>query len=104
MHPLTSPSQLAVHFNTGAAHSLTPGAILTREVNLCVTLGHADDVPVSEQVAKLRGLLMKGLSHELEDSGDEGEVIEYFGKAAMGKLPLVVEVGKADVIATLIDL
>ncbi|KAI0374139.1 composite domain of metallo-dependent hydrolase [Pilatotrama ljubarskyi] len=99
---VTSPSHmvwlsgLSVAFSPGAAHRLARGAIVRDVVAAHCTLGHGDAGPsVSTKVATLRRLLTESVG---------GEIGEWFGKVANGTIPLVVHVGSADIIATLIGL
>ncbi|KAI0355579.1 hypothetical protein OH77DRAFT_1424515 [Trametes cingulata] len=99
---VTSPSQgawfsgLSVAFSPGAPHRLAQGAIVGDIVAVHCTLGHGDAGPsVSTKIATLRRLLIEDL---------EGEIGQWFKKVANGIIPLVVNVGSADIIATLISL
>ncbi|KAI0062927.1 composite domain of metallo-dependent hydrolase [Artomyces pyxidatus] len=60
-----------------------------------VTLNHLEIASVSTQIAALRHLLLDRLK------GDAGI---WFGKVALGLMPLVVRVHSADIIATLLEL
>ncbi|KAI0769727.1 hypothetical protein BD413DRAFT_613748 [Trametes elegans] len=87
---------LSAAFSTGAAHRLARGAVLRDVVAVHASLGHGDaGASVSTKVAALRRLLVERV---------EGELGAWFQRVANGTLPLVVNVGSADIIATLIAL
>ncbi|KAI9060293.1 composite domain of metallo-dependent hydrolase [Trametes sanguinea] len=86
-------SGLSVAFSPGAPHRLAQGAIVRDVVAVHCTLGHGDPGPsVSSKIAVLRRLLTERV---------EGEVGAWFRS---GTIPLVVDVGSADIISTLIAL
>ncbi|KAH9858830.1 hypothetical protein C2E23DRAFT_800280 [Lenzites betulinus] len=99
---VTSPSHeawlsgLSAAFSPGAPHRFARGALVQDIVAVHITLSHEDLGPsVSTKVATLRRLL----------AGDvEGELGAWFSKVANGTIPLVVNTGSADIIATLIML
>ncbi|TFK54416.1 composite domain of metallo-dependent hydrolase [Heliocybe sulcata] len=89
-------SGLSVAFSTGAGHKLEKGAVVQDVAAVHVSVGHGSAYPsVSTQVAALRRLLKGEVG---------GEVGAWFGKVAEGKVPLVVDVQNADIMATLIRL
>ncbi|EGN99897.1 hypothetical protein SERLA73DRAFT_72673 [Serpula lacrymans var. lacrymans S7.3] len=80
-------------FATGAANKLEKGALIQRNAALHVAISHSNSGPsISTQIATLRRLLL-GTTN-----------INEFSDAAEGKIPLVVKVESADVIASLIEL
>ncbi|KAI0779702.1 hypothetical protein C8Q74DRAFT_1447183 [Fomes fomentarius] len=99
---VTSPSHgswlsgLSTAFTLGAPHKLSRGAILRDivAVHCSLSLG-ADKHSVSTKIAALRRLLTRDV---------DGEIGTWFKKVANGTIPLVVNVGSADIIATLISL
>ncbi|KAI0630254.1 hypothetical protein C8Q77DRAFT_1137203 [Trametes polyzona] len=89
-------SGLSVAFTPGASHRFARGALVRDVVAVHVTIGHGDPGPsVSTKIAALRRLLTERV---------EGDLGVWFGKVAKGEIPLVVNLGSADVIATLIAL
>ncbi|CCM02332.1 uncharacterized protein FIBRA_04424 [Fibroporia radiculosa] len=94
---------LSVTFRTGAAHALERGAIIKHITALHVVIGRAAPysttpwASVSTQIATLRNLLLNGQPTSTETG-------KWFKKAAQGAIPLVIEVGSADIMATLINL
>ncbi|GJE84554.1 composite domain of metallo-dependent hydrolase [Phanerochaete sordida] len=95
---------LAVTFRTGAAHALQPDAIVKPVAALQVHVGRAAPwrgslapVSVSTQIATLRRLLLDSVS-------DKEETGRWFKKAADGEIPLIIGVGSADIMATLLQL
>ncbi|KAJ8496472.1 hypothetical protein ONZ51_g1109 [Trametes cubensis] len=89
-------SGLSVAFTPGAPHRLAQGAVVRDVVALHCTLGHGDPGPsVSTKIAVLRRLLTERV---------EGELGGWFQQVANGSIPLVVDVGSADIIASLISL
>ncbi|GAW06441.1 carbohydrate esterase family 9 protein [Lentinula edodes] len=86
---------LSTAFNTGAAHKLIDGAIMQDEVALHVSLSLSSSVSVSTQIAMLRRLLSGGARGDLE---------LQISKVLEGKIPLVVDVHNADIMASLIQL
>ncbi|KAG5353785.1 hypothetical protein C0989_002568 [Termitomyces sp. Mn162] len=87
-------SGLSTVFSTGAGHKLVPGAVVQGIAALHVTVGDSS-VSISTQIAALRRLLLgKG----------KGELGERFLEVAKGRLPLVIRVRSADVMASLIRL
>ncbi len=101
-------SGLSVTFRTGAPHVLTDGAIIQRisalhyvirrPDALMIDKGRAQTSSVSTHIAVLRRLLLA------EADEQAGETALWFAKAADGALPLVIDVGSADVMAALIKL
>ncbi|KAG6845918.1 hypothetical protein H0H87_000724 [Tephrocybe sp. NHM501043] len=87
-------SGLSTVFSTGAAHKLVPGAVVQDTAALHIAVGDSS-VSVSTQIATLRRLL---------SGGGKGQLAERFSEVVKGKLPLVVEVQSADVMASLIRL
>ncbi|EMD37401.1 hypothetical protein CERSUDRAFT_83171 [Gelatoporia subvermispora B] len=85
---------LSTAFSVAAAHKLERGALVQDVTAVHISFGRG--IPsVSTQVAALRELLLGSL---------EGTYAKWFKQVSEGKLPLVVEVGSADIIATLIEL
>ncbi|KAK4046878.1 hypothetical protein OIV83_005774 [Microbotryomycetes sp. JL201] len=94
---------VSVAFRTGAKNVLEDGAILSERAALHVTIGHykgTQTPSISTEIAELRRLLLAGLEK------DESTRVkaDYFSLAAHGKIPLVINAWKADVMATLIRL
>ncbi|EKM59751.1 uncharacterized protein PHACADRAFT_181721 [Phanerochaete carnosa HHB-10118-sp] len=95
---------LAVTFRTGAAHALQPDAIVQPTAALQLHVGRAapwrgtmPDVSVSTQIATLRRLLLDAVN-------DDEETGRWFKKAADGRIPLIIDVENADIMATLLQL
>ncbi|KAJ3886962.1 composite domain of metallo-dependent hydrolase [Lentinula edodes] len=86
---------LSTAFNTGAAHKLKEGAVMQDEVALHVSLSLSSSVSVSTQIAMLRRLLSGGARGDLE---------LQISRILEGKIPLVVDVHNADIMASLIQL
>ncbi|KAJ4479027.1 hypothetical protein J3R30DRAFT_3403875 [Lentinula aciculospora] len=86
---------LSAAFNTGAAHKLIEGAVMQDEVALHVSLSLSSSVSVSTQIATLRTLL---------SGGAKGELGVQISKVLEGKIPLVIGVHNADIMASLIQL
>ncbi|TFK44767.1 carbohydrate esterase family 9 protein [Crucibulum laeve] len=87
-------SGLSVAFGTGLPHKLAKGAVVQDVTALHVAIG-ASKPSVSTQIAALRNLL---------SGRGEGELAARFKDVVKGKLPLVVVVESADIMATLIRL
>ncbi|KAI0307234.1 hypothetical protein B0F90DRAFT_1686479 [Multifurca ochricompacta] len=104
----TTIAGLSATFRTGAPHALAESAIIQRISALHCTIRHPQvlipqkvhaGVPsVSTRIAVLRRLLLA----EADDRA--GETAQRFAKAADGALPLVINVGSADVMAALLAL
>ncbi|KAJ7054365.1 carbohydrate esterase family 9 protein [Mycena amicta] len=98
---ITAPSSggfldgLSVAFSTSSSHKLAQGALVQTVAALHVTLSLNGRASVSTQIAALRGLL-------LGETQAKREVKSGFEDAAKGKIPLVVHVENADIIASLI--
>ncbi|KAJ6515699.1 carbohydrate esterase family 9 protein [Mycena sanguinolenta] len=94
---------ISTTFSTGAAHAMERGAILQRVTALHVAIHRPDpfskktQASVSSQIAGLRRLL-SGWENEGTDTG------RWFKNAAEGVVPLVIDVGNADIMATLLIL
>jgi hypothetical protein len=86
---------LGVAFSTGAGHRLERGAYSRSYAGLHVLISHGKGDSVGTQVATLRRLL--------RGSG-EGELGARFKDVVNGKIPLVVQVNSADVMATLLEM
>ncbi|KAJ7684011.1 carbohydrate esterase family 9 protein [Mycena rosella] len=90
-------------FCTGSAHAMEQGAIIQTFAALHVGIHRAHPlsrnrpVSVSSQIAGLRRLLYGWESQETETG-------KWFKRAAEGVVPLVIEVGNADIMATLLIL
>ncbi|GAA5872453.1 hypothetical protein JCM1840_006065 [Sporobolomyces johnsonii] len=102
---------VSVAFKTGAKNVLEPGAILSEDVALHVTIGHykASQTPsISTEIAELRGLLLDGLVSDPTASPTSARPTwpakNYFALAAKGEIPLVINAWKADVLANLVRL
>ena len=106
----TQPSfaGLSTTFRTGAPHALADGAVIQRISALHYVIrrpdalvleqGGAQTPSVSTHIAVLRRLLLA------EGNEQAGETALWFAKAADGVLPLVIDVGSADVMAALLKL
>ncbi|GAA6021304.1 hypothetical protein JCM11491_005797 [Sporobolomyces phaffii] len=95
---------ISVAFRTGAKNILESEAIISDRAALHVAIGHykgSQEPSVSTEIAQLRSLLLAGLDSEQAATATRVEV-DYFGLVAKGELPLVIEVDKADTIASLI--
>ncbi|BGP37577.1 hypothetical protein JCM10449v2_001494 [Rhodotorula kratochvilovae] len=97
---------VSVAFRTGAANVLEDGALIKEAVALHVAIGHfGSAAPVALEIAELRALLLGGLSPPSSSaSHDAYAPTDYFAEVARGKLSLVVQTDKADIIASLIRL
>jgi hypothetical protein len=60
--------------------------------------GHSRIPSISTRISVLRRLLLA------EGDGGAGETAQWFSKAANGAVPLVIDVGSADVMAALLEL
>lgn len=94
---------LSVTFRTGSQHGLEHGAIVKEIAALHITMSRAAPyssegwASVSTQVATLRRLLLNGEPTDTETG-------KWFKQAAKGAIALVVDVGSADIMATLLRL
>ncbi|KAJ7322929.1 carbohydrate esterase family 9 protein [Mycena albidolilacea] len=88
---------LSTVFSTAAAHKLVDGAVIQEVAALHVELSLSSGISVSTQIAALRELL-------LGEGKKEGHLGRRFSEVALGKLPLVVNVESADIIASLLVL
>ncbi|KAJ3975274.1 hypothetical protein EV361DRAFT_524556 [Lentinula raphanica] len=86
---------LSTAFDTGAGHKLIKGAVMQAEVALHVSISLSSPVSVSTQIGRLRTLLAG------KTKGDIGVQIK---KVLEGKMPLVINVHNADIMASLIQL
>jgi hypothetical protein len=96
---------LSTTFRTGAPHALAEGAVIQRisalhcairrPNALALLKGHPS---ISARIAVLRRLLLG------EEDERAGETAVWFSRAAEGALPLIVDVGSADVMAVLLRL
>ncbi|KAJ6625571.1 hypothetical protein B0H10DRAFT_2001975 [Mycena sp. CBHHK59/15] len=86
---------LSTVFSMAAAHKLADGAVVQDVAALHVAITLSSGVSVSTQISALRGLLL---------GEAQGELGQRFGDVVAGKIPLVVEVHSADIIASLIRL
>lgn len=96
---------LSTTFRTDAPHALAEGAVIQRisalhcairrPNALALLKGHPS---VSTRIAVLRRLLLA------EADERAGETAMWFSKAADGALPLIIDVGSADVMAALLKL
>ena len=99
---------LSATFRTGAPHALTKGAVIQRVSALHCAIrrpnalvqqkGHVQTPSVSTRIAVLRRLLLADVD------GRTGETAKWFTRAADGALPLIIDVGSADVMAALLEL
>lgn len=99
---------LSATFRTGAPHALANDAIIQRISALHYVIRRPDALilgqggtptpSVSTHIAVLRRLLLSDASER------DGETALWFAKAADGALPLVIDVGSADVMAALLKL
>ncbi|KAI0743926.1 hypothetical protein C8Q80DRAFT_1184079 [Daedaleopsis nitida] len=89
-------SGLSTAFTLGAPHKLSRGAVL-RDIAAvhCSLVRGESGHSVSTRVAAMRRLLTQKV---------DGNIGEWFQAVAQGHLPLVVNVGSADIIATLVSL
>ncbi|KAF6761228.1 hypothetical protein DFP72DRAFT_959128 [Ephemerocybe angulata] len=85
---------LSVAFNTGSPHKLAKGAILQDVTAIHVTVDSGDS-SISTQIAALRNLLY---------GHGEGEIKQAFHDVVEGRIPLVIKVHSADIMASLIQL
>ncbi|PSR73697.1 hypothetical protein PHLCEN_2v10616 [Hermanssonia centrifuga] len=95
---------LATTFRTGANHALEAGAIVKPATALHLSMGRTEPyiatvpiVSVSTQIAILRRLLLEG-----EDENTETGF--WFKRAVEGSIPLIIDVGNADIMASLLRL
>ncbi|KAJ7098290.1 carbohydrate esterase family 9 protein [Mycena epipterygia] len=88
-------SGLSTVFSTVAAHKLVDGAVVQEIAALHVALSMSSGISVSTQIATLRGLLL---------GEGEGDLAKRFSDVVEGKIPLVVNVESADVIASVLAL
>ncbi|GLB37488.1 putative carbohydrate esterase family 9 protein [Lyophyllum shimeji] len=87
-------SGLSTAFSTGAAHKLAKGAVVQEVAALHVAVG-SSSASISTQIAALRRLLL---------GNGEGDLAQRFRDVTQGKLPLVVQVHSADVMASIIHI
>ncbi|KAJ7255306.1 carbohydrate esterase family 9 protein [Mycena rebaudengoi] len=98
---VTAPSSrgflagLSTVFSTVTANKLVEGAVIQQIAALHVALSLNSYISVSTQIATLRGLLL---------GGGHGELAQRLGDVVAGKIPLVVNVESADVIASVLSL
>ncbi|GAA5986559.1 hypothetical protein JCM5350_001371 [Sporobolomyces pararoseus] len=91
---------ISVAFRTGAKNILDSEAIVGAEAALHVQIGHykgSQEPSVSTQIAQLRSLLFDGLDESFAPPSKN-----YFSLVVKGELPLVIEVDRADTIASII--
>jgi len=86
---------------------LESDAIVSSEVALHIAIGHykgSQEPSISTEIQQLRTLLLDGLDGTSSSSSSKSKwpVKNYFSMVAKGELPLVIEVDKADTIASLI--
>ena len=82
---------------------LAPHALIKEAVALHVTIGHykgSQTPSISTEIAELRRLLLGGLQKDTSNMVKA----DYFALAAHGKMPLIVNVWKADNMAILVKL
>ncbi|EIW67430.1 hypothetical protein TREMEDRAFT_11883, partial [Tremella mesenterica DSM 1558] len=94
-YPLSSSlfSGISFSFSTGALHALEEGAILNPSAALHITMSNSK-FSISTKI----GILRRLLHHE------ENDLMKVMKQVATGKKRLVVEVNKADVMASLVRL
>ncbi|PPQ63486.1 hypothetical protein CVT24_005143 [Panaeolus cyanescens] len=85
---------LGVAFRTGAPHRLARGAIVQEVTSLHIEID-SSKASISTQIGALRSLL---------SGGAKGSQMVFFEQVADGKLPLVIQVQSADIMATLISI
>ncbi|KAK7001003.1 carbohydrate esterase family 9 protein [Favolaschia claudopus] len=96
-------SGLSTTISTGASHAMERGAIIQKYTALHVAIQRPDpisktrQVSVSNQIAGLRRLLLGWETQETDTK-------RWSKKAAEGVIPLVIDVGSADIMATLLIL
>ncbi|KAJ7698627.1 carbohydrate esterase family 9 protein [Mycena rosella] len=88
-------SGLSTVFGTAAAHKLIDGAVIQKIAALHVALSLSSGISVSTQIATLRSLLL---------GEGEGDLAKQFADVVAGKIPLVVDVESADIIASVLVL
>ncbi|KAH9999801.1 hypothetical protein BJV77DRAFT_1058149 [Russula vinacea] len=89
---------LSTTFRTNAPHALAEGAVIQRVSALHCAIRRPNFPSVSTRIAVLRRLLLA------EADERAGETAMWFAKAAEGALPLIIDVGSADVMAALLKL
>ncbi|KAH8915261.1 hypothetical protein BT69DRAFT_904580 [Atractiella rhizophila] len=92
---------LSVLYRTTAAHVLEPEAVIKRVAALHVSVGHHSAPSISTQIGAFRELLIGG-KWKVESTSDDH--VQHFRQAAAGKIPVVIDVEKADHMAALIRL
>ncbi|KAF7969725.1 hypothetical protein HWV62_26136 [Athelia sp. TMB] len=109
-------SGLSVAFNTGSAHRLQLGAVVQDVAALHLNIGHYTTRPsISTQVGALRGFLfgerLEGdlavAFHQVSSVSTDiaiGSNVKLTDRHHKGKLPLVINVESADIMASLIAL
>ncbi|KAJ6616478.1 carbohydrate esterase family 9 protein [Mycena sp. CBHHK59/15] len=96
---ITAPSSsgflagLSTVFSTAAAHKLVDGAVIQEVAALHVALSLSSGISVSTQIATLRSLLL---------GRGKDELGARFGDVVAGRIPLVVDVQSADIIASVL--
>jgi hypothetical protein len=116
---VTAPSSrgflagLSTVFSTAAANKLVDGAVIQDVAALHVALSLSSGISVSTHIATLRGLLLGAGAGDLaEQFSDVVAVCHLYGvlfnirltHPLQGKIPLVVKVESADIIASLLVL
>ena len=100
--PLSSSSGifsgLSYAWSTSAYHALEPHAIVSHSAALHISLTNSK-TSISTKLAVLRKLLQSG-----NDEEDDSEIVKEIKAVKRGERRLVVEVDKADVIASLVRL
>ncbi|KAF8522962.1 carbohydrate esterase family 9 protein [Hysterangium stoloniferum] len=88
---------LGTHFSTGASNKLEIGAVVHKTTALHLKIGYTSNgsPSVSSQIATLRRLLL---------GYGEGDQKATFEAVTNGKVPLVISVESADIMATLMQL
>ena len=107
-------SGLSVHFSTGARNKLENGAILQDVTALHVAIHPGGIVSVSTQIAALRRLLLVSHTGTFADTYSrvqEVHFLHFIGNQQteqrfirQGKIPLVIDVHSADIIASIVVL
>lgn len=86
---------VSVAFNTGSTMSLQPGAIVKEEVAFHIEISKSHGISVTTEIATLRSLLLS-----TSDNAKENTLMNV----SKGRIPLVIHVDSADIMATLIQL
>lgn len=80
----------SVFHSLSAPHRLAPGAVLSKEAGLSITIGHTG-TPLSAQISLLREVLTEKVKQ-----GERNAFQKAIAKVTAGKTPLVISVNSAD--------